>query len=150
MKKLLLIVACTCLTSTALASVAEDKARKGSDDAMTQATASAKAACGNASLTGAIQWADYDKLEYGTRAKDAVFGWAANYASFGPQTMKDLCAADADYKKALSQITRVIARPIIKDHLSVEFRKNGSTLEVDYNPFGSNNSDAIVALKKQL
>ena len=150
MKKSLIIAACICVTTTAFASVAEDKARKASDDAMAQATADARAACGNAGLTGVIQWADYDKVDFGTKTKDAVYGWASTYASYGPQTMRDLCKADADYKKALSQITRVVARPAIKDHLSIDFKKNGTTLEVDYNPLGSNNQDAVVALKKQL
>ncbi len=159
MKKQMLagFVAATLMT-TASAGVAEKKAQREADEAVTKATETMKTTCGNANLKTSIAWDQIDTVanKNADKMKAKNHDLKQSYIAVGKRTVSTLealtkiCKDDADYKAEIAKVAevKVTVKEDFSDYKSA-FALEGTSINVQTGHYMARSaSDFMIRLKK--
>lgn len=135
------------LSFSSYAGIKDNKAKKEVAETLKSAVANVKSACGNASLAGDIDWANWDTYDYtklsGNKAKSEVILSTKFLVEALADDIAELCK-DADYKAELAKLTKLnFSGKKDQSSMYVDFKLNGTTLNMQLN------ADAIGSWKNK-
>ncbi len=138
-KQILFTLIAATMASGVNAGVAETKAMRSADTAIAESVTKTKAACGNAALEVNVAW---DQVEAVTEknaelitkknSKPAyVISEIGGRTAAALEALQKICTEDADYKDAISKMSKVEVTPKDSyDDYVTEFALEGDTLKI--------------------
>ena len=115
-KKIMIGLVAAAIATSAQAGVAEKKAKRAAEEAISQAVEETKTACGNAELKVSVSWDQIETVAANNaekmKSKNYESKWL--YASIGERTVATLeslggiCKSDADYKEEIAKVNNLV------------------------------------------